>query len=72
MGALAVGNSNYNGRIYSFVGVNRTLTSAETLGLESYLANKSGLADALSATIYTRSSETLLDRSGSTIERRTF
>jgi len=29
--------------VYAIVGVNRTLTSSETLGLESYLANKSGV-----------------------------
>ena len=32
-----------NGRIYSFVGVNRTLTAGEITDLESYLAAKSGV-----------------------------
>ena len=33
-----------NGRIYSFVGVNRTLTAGEIDDLESYLGTKSGVA----------------------------
>ena len=32
-----------DGRIYSFVGVNRTLTAGEIDSLETYLADKSGV-----------------------------
>ena len=37
------GARSIDGRIYSFVGVNRTLTAGEIDALESYLANKSGV-----------------------------
>ena len=33
----------FNGRIYGFIGVNRTLTADEIDGVESYLASKSGV-----------------------------
>ena len=43
IGARNTAASNSNSNVYSFVGINRTLTAGEISDLESYLANKSGV-----------------------------
>jgi len=43
LGARFNGGSNYNGRIYGYIGVSRILSPTEISTMETYLANKSGV-----------------------------